>query len=67
MNYLTGLMVLGSLCLFATGCEGDIESTEDSTKIELEVPKVDLGNEPIDLDPTTDDDVDIDTPLEGDK
>tara|TARA_R110002020_G_scaffold215175_7_gene422307 strand:+ start:341 stop:544 length:204 start_codon:yes stop_codon:yes gene_type:complete len=67
MRYLAGIMVLGSLCFIATGCDGDVETTEDSTKIELEVPKVDLGNEPADLDPTTDDDVDIDTPLEGDK
>tara|TARA_E500000305_G_C3967293_1_gene210186 strand:- start:248 stop:367 length:120 start_codon:yes stop_codon:yes gene_type:complete len=34
---------------------------------EMQVPKVNFGNEPVDLDPTTDDDVDIDTPLEGDK
>ena len=48
------------------GCAGDVKTTEDSTKVEVEVPKVEVKGTP-DLDPRTDHDVDIDTPLRGDK
>ena len=51
----------------ALGCTADVSTTDDSTKIEVETPKVEVGDETPDLDPTTDDDVDIDTPAPGDK
>jgi hypothetical protein len=54
------------LCL-AMGCTGDVQTTDDSVKIEAEVPKVEVGDETPDLDPRTDDDVDIDTPVPGDQ
>lgn len=58
------------LFLFAaiatSGCDGGASTTDDSTKLEMEVPKVEVGNAPMDLDPSTDDDVDVDTPLKGD-
>ena len=56
-----------ALVLAAMGCRGDVSTTEDSTKIEVETPKVEVGDKAPDLDPTTDDDVDIDTPAPGDK
>jgi hypothetical protein len=49
------------------GCTGNVETTEDSTKIQAEVPKVEVGDETPDLNPRTDDDVDIDTPAPGGK
>ena len=51
----------------ALGCSSNVETTDDSTKIEAEVPKVEVGDEAPDLDPGTDDDVDIDTPAPGDQ
>lgn len=62
--------LLASLPLFVAlatfGCRGDIETTEDSTKIEAEGPKIETGDADVDLDPGTDDDIDIDTPAPGD-
>jgi hypothetical protein len=55
-----------TLSLAVLGCRADVETTDDSHKIELEVPKVEVGDESIDADPATDDDVDIDTPSPGD-
>jgi hypothetical protein len=55
------------LLLLALGCTGNVETTDDSVKMEAEVPKVEIGDETPDLDPSTDDDVDIDTPAPGDK
>jgi hypothetical protein len=54
------------LALATTGCTGNVETTDDSVKMEAEVPKVEVGDEAPDLDPATDDDVDIDTPAPGD-
>ena len=48
------------------GCRAEVQTTDDSHKIEIEAPKVEVGDEPVDLDPRTDDDVDIDTPAPGD-
>jgi hypothetical protein len=48
------------------GCSADVTTTEDSHKVEIETPKVEVGDEPVDLDPRTDDDVDVDTPAPGD-
>lgn len=44
------------------GCTGDVETTDDSTRLELEVPKVEIGEEDVDLDPATDDDIEVKTP-----
>jgi hypothetical protein len=44
------------------GCTGDVETTDDSTRLEMEVPKVEIGEEDVDLDPATDDDIDVKTP-----
>jgi hypothetical protein len=57
------------LLLFATtmtGCSGNVETTDDSTRVEADLPKVEVGDRTPDLDPRTDDDVDIDTPAPGD-
>jgi hypothetical protein len=51
----------------SAGCTSDVKTTDDSIKVEAEVPKVEVGEETPDLDPRTDDDVDVDTPLPGDK
>jgi hypothetical protein len=48
------------------GCTGDVETTDDSIKMETEVPKVEMGPGETDMDPSTDEDVDIDTPAAGD-
>ena len=61
------LTILALLLASSTfGCSADVETTEDSTKIETELPKVETGDEDVDIDPGTDDDIDIDTPVEGD-
>ncbi|MGB7327321.1 MAG: hypothetical protein WBD31_20765 [Rubripirellula sp.] len=60
------LAATGLISISLVGCDGSAGTTDDSTRIEVEVPKVEIGDAPIDLDPTTDNDVDIDTPLEGD-
>jgi hypothetical protein len=49
------------------GCRADVEETPDSTRVEVEGPDVDVGEAPVDLDPSTDDDIDVDTPAAGDK
>jgi hypothetical protein len=55
------------LACSVVGCSSKVETTEDSTRIEAEGPKVEIGDKPVDLDPSTDDDVDIDTPAPGDR
>ncbi len=60
---LASLAIVGS----TLGCSAKVETTDDSTKVEAEGPKLEIGEEPVDLDPSTDDDVDIDTPAPGDK
>lgn len=62
---LTSILVTAAL-LIAPGCAGDVTTTDDSTKLELEGPKLETGEASTDLDPATDDDIDVDTPLEGD-
>jgi hypothetical protein len=66
MKYCTSLVLTLAVSLAAAGCTADVETTEDSHKIEVETPKVEVGDEPVDLDPRTDDDVDIDSPSPGD-
>jgi hypothetical protein len=56
-NFLVALLMALSL----VGCRADVKPTENSTKVEVEVPKVEVKRTP-DLDPRTDDDVDIKTP-----
>lgn len=64
-NFLTaGLVPFCLLCLI--GCDGSVDTTDDATHIEADIPKVEVGDEAVDLNPATDGDVDIDTPLPGD-
>jgi hypothetical protein len=60
--FLVSVMLLAA----AWGCRTKVETTEDSTRVEAEGPKVELGDKPVDLDPSTDEDVDVDTPAPGD-
>ena len=62
MKYFASALLMASL-----GCTAGVDTTDDSVKMEAEVPKVEIGDETPDLDPTTDDDVDIDTPAAGDR
>jgi hypothetical protein len=55
-----------AILVVALGCTGNVETTDDSIKIEADVPKVEVGDKAPDLDPSTDDDLDIDTPVPGD-
>jgi hypothetical protein len=54
------------IALAVAGCSGNVETTDDSTRIETEIPKVEVGDRTPDLDPRTDDDIDVDTPAPGD-
>jgi hypothetical protein len=58
------LMTLSAVIV--AGCRTEVETTEDSHKVEVAVPKVEVGDAPVDLDPKTDKDVDVDTPSPGD-
>jgi hypothetical protein len=61
------LAMLALLAVTNLGCRADVETTEDSTKLELEGPRVETGSRPLDLNPATDDDLDVDTPAPGDR
>jgi hypothetical protein len=62
------LAVLAFAAAFvASGCTAETKTTDDSTKIQIDVPKLERGSAPIDLDPRTDKDIDVDTPIKGDK
>jgi hypothetical protein len=61
------LILLALVLIGPTGCTGDVETTDDAVRMETEVPKVETGPAPVDLDPRTDDDVDVDTPRPGDR
>ena len=63
---VTGMLAM-AIALAGMGCAGDVDTTDDSVRMEAEVPRVETGPADTDLDPTTDDDVDIDTPLPGDR
>jgi hypothetical protein len=65
-HHIVGFLAL-ALALPTIGCTGDVTPTDDSVKVEVEVPKVEVGDKTPDLDPSTDDDIDIDTPAPGDK
>ena len=53
--------------LAVTGCTAEVKTTDDSHRVSVETPKIETGGEPVDLDPATDGDVDVDTPLPGDR
>jgi hypothetical protein len=66
MNFhIIRLLAMLIVCA-AIGCTAKVETTEDSTRVEAEGPKVEIGDKPVDLDPSTDSDVDVDTPAPGD-
>jgi hypothetical protein len=58
------LVLCGSL---VGGCTADVQTTDDANRVTVETPKVETSGQTPDLNPTTDDDVDIDTPLPGDR
>jgi hypothetical protein len=66
MRKLLSILVVPAALLVAAGCAGEVSTTDDSTKLEVEGPKLETGEAETDLDPATDNDVDIDTPLDGD-
>jgi hypothetical protein len=66
MRAFTSALLLSLLALVSQGCTGDVKTTEDSVRLEADLPKVEVGDQPVDLDPRTDGDVDIDTPKKGD-
>ena len=61
MKHLTSLLFIVSLVVVQFGCRTEVKTTKDSVKVEAELPKVEVKKTP-DLDPRTDDDVDIKTP-----
>lgn len=61
------LTLVAFAAITALGCSGDVQTTDDSVKLEAEIPKVEIGEKTPDLDPGTDDDVDVDTPAPGDR
>ena len=65
MKYLMPQVLL-LIAVGTFGCSGRVATTEDSVRVEGEVPKVEVGDAPIDMDPRTDGDIDIDTPAPGD-
>ena len=67
MKYVKICLASLAIGCSALGCSAKVETTDDSTKIEAEGPKIEVGDQPVDLDPSTDDDVDIDTPAPGDR
>ena len=66
MKSCIGRVLALGLAISMLGCTAKVEPTEDSTRVEVEVPKLEIGEQPADLDPATDEDVDIDTPAPGD-
>jgi hypothetical protein len=65
MKKVASVLVLFS-AIVINGCSGSIETTDDSTRVETDLPKVEVGDRKPDLDPRTDDDIDVDTPAPGD-
>ena len=54
-------ILIAALLSVSPGCSAKVESGPDSVKVEAELPKVEVNKLP-DLNPKTDDDVDIKTP-----
>jgi hypothetical protein len=67
MKYANVWLASLAIACSALGCSAKVETTEDSTKVEAEGPKLEVGDAPVDLDPSTDDDLDVDTPAPGDQ
>jgi hypothetical protein len=65
MKKIASVLLLLSV-LVSAGCTGDVETTDDSTRVQTDLPKVEVGEGRPDLDPRTDDDIDVDTPAPGD-
>lgn len=61
------LAMAAALTFGTFGCSASVQTTDDSTRVEAELPKVERGDKPLDLDPRTDDDLDVDTPAPGDR
>jgi hypothetical protein len=61
------LALFAALCVATLGCRADVETTPDSTKVEVEGPRVTTGDRPLDLNPETDADSDVDSPAHGDR
>jgi hypothetical protein len=66
MTYCKCGLLLIVVLFTAIGCSAKVETTEDSTRVEAEGPKIEVGDKPVDLDPSTDADIDVDTPAPGD-
>jgi hypothetical protein len=66
MRYVASGFLALSLSVSLLGCSTKVETTDDSTRVEAEGPKIEVGDQPVDLDPSTDADVDVDTPAPGD-
>jgi hypothetical protein len=66
MNLRAIALILLAVAFPAIGCTGDVQTTDDSVHMEADLPKVEVGEDDVDLDPGTDTDVDIDTPRPGD-
>ena len=64
---VAGCLAVQLIALGIAGCEAGVETTDDSVRVGAELPKVEVGDQPVDLDPSTDEDVDIDTPAAGDR
>jgi hypothetical protein len=67
MKFATPHVAALAIAAGMLGCSAEVKTTDDSTKVEVEGPKLEVGDKPVDLDPSTDDDVDVDTPAPGDK
>ena len=67
MKPIKATLLFVTLAVVALGCTADVKPTDDSIKFEADLPKIEVGEESPDLDPRTDDDVDVDTPLPGDR
>jgi hypothetical protein len=67
MRFSSAGFVLSAIALGAIGCTADVERTDDSVRFEAEVPKIEVGEQDPDLDPATDEDIDVDTPAPGDR
>lgn len=67
MNARAWCACLLTAALGIAGCTAEVQPTDDSQRVTVETPNVEVGDEPVDLDPGTDEDVDVDTPLPGDR
>jgi PBP1b-binding outer membrane lipoprotein LpoB len=66
MKLCRDFLIILFMALLLIGCRAQVEPTDNSVKVEAELPKVEIKKTP-DLDPRTDDDVDIKTPTSPSK